>query len=76
MMIIIFWEMIIIVNMISFSVWKQRKKDEVQCVLHVKITARKLFPHGAHTALDTIGVFTANVTISTGISSKNKQLLS
>jgi hypothetical protein len=43
--------------------------------LQMKITARKLFLCGLHSVLDGAGVFNANVTAPTGISSKNEYLL-
>jgi hypothetical protein len=63
------------VNIISFVNWKQMKKEKGQCILQMKTTACKLFPYGAHSALDVVGEFNVDVTVSMGLSSKTEEFL-
>jgi hypothetical protein len=41
----------------------------------MRITASKLFPYSTQSALDVVGVFNADVTVSIGMSSKNEEFV-
>jgi hypothetical protein len=41
----------------------------------MKTTARELFPYGAHSAMNVVGVYNVEVMVSTGISVKNEEFV-
>lgn len=51
------------------------EERESPVISQMKTTASELFPHGAHSAMNVVGVYNVDVMISTGLSFNNKEFV-